>query len=115
MITSVTTVVAVAAALVMETVDHKDFSSVGSGFWWAVQTVTRVGYGDLVPETVAGRLLASLVMLLGLGFLTVVTASITSAFIERSRQPLYGQTEKEQMRTVNERLERIEAALTPRP
>ena len=38
----------------MRWVDKDDFSSVWDGMWWAVQTVTTVGYGDAVPTTVAG-------------------------------------------------------------
>jgi len=52
------------------------------GMWWAVQTVTTVGYGDLVPESTAGRLVAALVMLGGISFLAVITAAIASQFIE---------------------------------
>ena len=58
----------------------------GSGLWWAVQTVTTVGYGDYVPRNVAGRLVATFVMLGGIGFLTVITAAITSSFVARSRE-----------------------------
>ncbi len=54
--------------------------------WWAVQTVTTVGYGDDVPTTNAGQILAAAVMLLGIGFITVITASITGAFVARSRR-----------------------------
>ena len=54
------------------------------GLWWAVQTVTTVGYGDHTPVTVSGRLVAAFVMLVGIGFLTVVTAAITSTFVSRA-------------------------------
>ena len=60
----------------------------GWGLWWAVQTVTTVGYGDTVPQTLAGRALATLVMLTGIGFISVVTAAITAAFIESARRRL---------------------------
>ena len=113
-IATVSTSITVAAGLLMAVVDRDNFPSLGSGLWWAVQTVTTVGYGDDVPTTVAGQLLAALVMLLGIGFLTVITAAITSTFVGRSRQPsseAHTPT-AEQLRQINERLERIEAALT---
>ena len=112
-IATVTTSITVAAGLLMTVVDRDNFPSLGSGLWWAVQTVTTVGYGDDVPKTVAGQLLAALVMLLGIGFLTVITAAITSTFVSRARQTLPDPAKPtaEELREINERLERIEAAL----
>ncbi len=74
-IATVSTVMTVGAGSVMTVFDHENYPSVGSGLWWAAQTVTTVGYGDDVPTTLAGRLVAVLVMLLGIGFLTVITAA----------------------------------------
>jgi voltage-gated potassium channel len=67
-------------------VDPADFDSVGQGMWWAVQTVTTVGYGDIVPTKVGGRLIGAILMLSGIGFLTVVTAVVTAAFLETVRR-----------------------------
>jgi voltage-gated potassium channel len=113
-IATVSTSITVAAGLLMTIADRHNFPSLGSGLWWAVQTVTTVGYGDDVPTTVSGQLLAALVMLLGIGFLTVITAAITSTFVSRSRQTSSGAATPtaEQLQQINERLERIEAALT---
>ena len=118
-IATVSTSITVAAGILMTVADRKGFPSIGSGLWWAVQTVTTVGYGDHVPTTVAGRLVAAVVMLVGIGFLTVITAAITSTFVSRSRreQTLSGPSSptEEQLRQIARRLERIEAALTNRP
>ena len=54
--------------------------------WWALQTVTTVGYGDVVPATTAGRAVASLLLLGGLALISVVTAIITSAFVSRAQR-----------------------------
>ena len=114
----VTTSITVGAGLLMTVIDRKDFPSLGGGLWWAVQTVTTVGYGDRVPDTAAGQIVAALVMLLGIGFVTVITASITSSFVERSRQQqLVGGDSvptAEQLQRIDARLERIEAALNAR-
>ena len=101
-IATVTTTITIAAGVLMTVVDSKGFPSIGLGLWWAVQTVTTVGYGDVVPTTVAGQIIAAIVMLLGIGFVTVITASITGAFVARSRKD---------DQEVIQRLERIEAAL----
>ena len=118
-IATVSTSITVGAGLLMTVADHKSFPSIGSGLWWAVLTVTTVGYGDHVPATTAGKLVAALVMLVGIGFLTVITAAITSTFVARSRreQAPSGATTPtdEQLRQIAGRLERIEAALTDRP
>jgi voltage-gated potassium channel len=113
-IATVSTVMTVGAGTVMTVVDNENFPSVGSGLWWAAQTVTTVVYGDNVPLTLAGRLVAVLVMLLGIGFLTVITASITSTFVSRSRhEPSAAEAAMgEQLRQLDSRLERIEAALS---
>jgi voltage-gated potassium channel len=118
-IATVSTSITVGAGILMTVADRKSFPSIGSGLWWAVQTVTTVGYGDHVPATTAGKLVAALVMLVGIGFLTVITAAITSTFVSRSRreQAPSGPTTstEEQLKQIAGRLERIEAALTDRP
>ena len=64
-------------------IDQKTFPTIWLGMWWALQTVTTVGYGDIVPEQTAGKLVATLLLLGGLAFISVVTASITTGFIAR--------------------------------
>jgi voltage-gated potassium channel Kch len=81
-IASVTLSITIISGVLMHFTDEKTFPNIGDGLWWAIQTVTTVGYGDLVPTSTVGRLVAALVMLAGIGFLTVVTAVITSTFIE---------------------------------
>jgi len=117
-IASVTTSITVVAGMLMTVFDRDGFPTLGSGLWWAVQTVTTVGYGDHVPTTRLGQIVASIVMLIGIGFVTVITASITGAFVARSRreQHLEGgdAASADQLRQIDERLARIEAALGER-
>jgi voltage-gated potassium channel Kch len=110
-IAGVTTAITLAAGLLMTVVDDKSFPSIGEGLWWAVQTVTTVGYGDRVPADTAGKLLAAAVMLLGVAFVTVITAAITSAFVAREEPGGSATPTAQQLRRIDERLERIEAAL----
>jgi voltage-gated potassium channel len=113
-IATVTTTITVAAGVLMTVIDHKGFPTIGTGMWWAVQTVTTVGYGDRVPVTVAGQFLAAVVMLLGIGFVTVITASITGAFVSRTRkEQATNDTAQsaEQLQEIIARLDRIEGHL----
>lgn len=55
------------------------------GMWWAITTMTTVGYGDIAPETTGGRLLAIGVMVLGIGFMAILTANIAAWFVERDK------------------------------
>ncbi|HME03791.1 MAG TPA: potassium channel family protein [Solirubrobacteraceae bacterium] len=113
-IASVTLSITIISGVLMHFTDEKTFPTVGEGLWWAIQTVTTVGYGDLVPTSTAGRLVAALVMVAGIGFLTVITAAITSAFVESARRRLQGaQTDalSEKLDHIGTRLDAIEAGL----
>jgi len=65
-------------------IDPKTFHSVWLGMWWAIETVTTVGYGDVVPDQTAGKVIAGFLMLGGLSLLSVITAAITSGFVSRA-------------------------------
>ena len=113
-IATVTLSITIISGVLMHFTDEKTFPNIGDGLWWAIQTVTTVGYGDLVPTSTVGRLVAALVMLAGIGFLTVVTAVITSTFIESARRRLHGtETDalSEKLDQIGERLKVIEAGL----
>ena len=77
------------AVVVFGVVEHliepETFDNVWLGMWWATQTVTTVGYGDVVPDGAAGQLIATVLMIGGLSLLAVVTGVITSAFVARAQ------------------------------
>ena len=104
-----------AGAFVGWLADRKDFESFGDALWWALQTVTTVGYGDVVPSRGTGRVIGAFVMISGIAFLTVITAAVTAALIEaaRRRQPPPPDREQlaELMREMSARLAAIEARL----
>jgi voltage-gated potassium channel len=59
------------------------FNNFGDALWWAFTTVTTVGYGDTVPETVKGRFIAVALMVAGVSLLGVITATLASWIVER--------------------------------
>src|SRR3954447_24575711 len=66
--------------------DPETYPTIWLAWWWAIQTVTTVGYGDNVPQQAAGKVVASILMVGGLAFLSIVTATITSSFVARRQE-----------------------------
>jgi voltage-gated potassium channel len=62
---------------------NERFRGIGDGLWWSIVTLATVGYGDTYPITTAGRVLAAVLMLVGLGILGTVTGKIAAALVER--------------------------------
>jgi len=84
----VAAVVVIGAAAVVWAVEEGDGTGIESftdGLWWAIVTVTTVGYGDLYPSTPVGRATAVVLMLLGIAIFGVVTANIAAFFVEQNR------------------------------
>ena len=79
-----TTVVVVGAGVLIRFLDPDEYPDIGTGMWWALQTVTTVGYGDVTPSQFGGRLVGVAVMLEGTAFIAIVTALITSTFVARA-------------------------------
>jgi voltage-gated potassium channel len=99
-----TVVVVVGAGVVMNLIDNEEYPDIGVGLWWALQTVTTVGYGDVAPTQSGGRLLGAVVMLEGTAFIAIVTAVITSTFVARATRDFEAARVQEEMSD----LERIE-------
>lgn len=114
-IASVTVSLTVIGGVLIHWTDKKTFPNIGVGMWWAVQTVTTVGYGDVVPKSTLGRLVAAVVMLGGISFLAVITAAIASEFIESARRRVdHAGTDalSAKLDRLGARLDVIEAAIT---
>ena len=76
-----------------------EFETLWDGIWWAVVTVTTVGYGDLTPKTVGGRVVGIVLMFVGISFLSLLTAAIASKFVkqERSEEREEAERQREEM------------------
>jgi voltage-gated potassium channel len=117
-IAAFTLLITVTGGILERVVDHKEFPTIGKGLWFALQTVTTVGYGDVTPKQADGRFIAAVVMLAGIGFLAVITASVTASLIESSRRRFAAESEVDVTRRLEDfsgRLARIEAALDQPP
>ena len=99
-----TVVVTVGAGVLISLIDNKEYSNVGVGLWWAIQTVTTVGYGDVTPKDVVGRVVAAVVMLYGIAFIAIVTAVITSTFVARASHE-YDEAHQEEEQSDRELME----------
>jgi voltage-gated potassium channel len=95
--------------------------SYGDALWWAVVTVTTVGYGDRFPVTPGGRAVAVILMLVGIGLIGTLTATVASFFVQEHTDANKAQLQAAhedlgaRLDDVDARLARIEAALVGRP
>ncbi len=85
---------------------ESDGSSYGDGVWWAIVTLTTVGYGDIFPVTTGGRLIAIALMVLGIGFVAVFTGAVAAYFVEEEESSTH-----EEIKAIREQLDRIERSL----
>jgi voltage-gated potassium channel len=77
-----------AVAYRAEHATNAGFETFGDALWWAVVTLTTVGYGDIVPETTAGRVDGMMIMVTGIGILGLLAGSMASFFrLDKSRSP----------------------------
>jgi voltage-gated potassium channel len=116
-IVTATAIVVAGGGASMWLLDHSEYPNIWRGLWWAMQTVTTVGYGDVTPSHTAGRIVAAFVMLWGIAFVAILVAAITSTFVARAeRDREQAETREEERMDVRfdelaERLDRVEAML----
>jgi voltage-gated potassium channel len=94
----------VVAALLERLIDP-EFKTFGNALWWAVTTVSTVGYGDYVPQSTGGRFIAAVLMLTGLSLIPLITSVVVSILVsQRTRE-----AREQQTRDLDEILRRLEA------
>jgi voltage-gated potassium channel len=116
--------IAALSGFVVTLIDRKDFPDFGTGVWWAIVTIATVGYGDVVPHTGWGRVVGSVVIVVGVTFVSFLIAIVTSYFVAaeedekaRAERELRNQElneARESLRRIEERLSSIEARLEGR-
>jgi voltage-gated potassium channel len=122
-----TTIVAVSALLLWLAERHAEGSNIrsyGKAIWWAMETITTVGYGDHHPTTMAGRWVASALMVIGLALVGVITATVVTWFFSeldvlRDVREIEAEEERteatlaevlRQLGRISERLDRLESS-----
>ncbi len=80
----------------------------GDGIWWALVTITTVGYGDITPLTTIGRLVAGTLMFVGLGLIATVTAIVSAKFIANYVDHHTNDDVLEKLEELEEEIEKIE-------
>ena len=78
-------IAAVQITITERAVEGSNIKNFADGFWWAITTVTTVGYGDRYPTTTEGRLLAVMLMFMGISLVGVITASVAAWFVKMSQ------------------------------
>ena len=78
-------IAAVQITIIERSVPGSNIKSFGDGLWWALTTVTTIGYGDRFPTTSEGRVLAFALMLVGISLMGVITASVAAWFVKMSQ------------------------------
>lgn len=81
LVTVITIVVIIGALMYLVEGDASGFTSIPVSMYWAIVTLTTVGYGDIAPQTVLGRMLASLLMILGYGIIAVPTGIVSAELV----------------------------------
>jgi voltage-gated potassium channel len=102
-----------AGTAAVEILSPNSFASVGDAAWWAATTVTTIGYGDVVPGTSGGRVIAVFVMFASVATVSFTTAVVTASFVAYQQRRLGPETERHQelvdtLARVEQRLDRIE-------
>lgn len=76
----------IVSASLMYHVEHdaqpEQFSSIPAAMWWGIETLTTVGYGDMIPKTTAGKLIGSFIAVLGIGIFAIPAGLLGAGFIE---------------------------------
>lgn len=99
---------------VLESYIDPNMGSPWEGVWWAWQTVTTVGYGDVVPNTISGRIFGSMLMIIGVGLFSLVSANMAAYFVQRGQKQQDKKHKRQiakQLKDNSDRLSRLEESI----
>lgn len=113
-IAALTALLVVVTGIAVHETDSTHFPNPWRGLWFAIVTVTTVGYGDTYPVSPVGRVVAGALMVVGIGFLGLATAAIAGHFVNQDAEGKHQEaTDKQdeildELRKINLRLDRLE-------
>jgi voltage-gated potassium channel len=112
----VTLLITLLAATVVRFLAPGEFDTFGEATWWAAQTVTTVGYGDVIPQTAFSKVVAVFVMFFGVAGVSITTAIVTSALMASAQRrlaadPSQDDPHQEALVRIERRLEALERRL----
>jgi voltage-gated potassium channel Kch len=105
-------VMVVVGGVLVRIVEPHTFTDIGLSFWWAVETITTVGYGDIVPSSTAGRLVGAALMLTGVSLIPLVTSVAVSILTAKRTQDLHDE-QVERLAQIEQQLEQLRGASSP--
>jgi voltage-gated potassium channel len=103
--------VTLGCSLLVRVVAASDFPTMGTALWWAAQTVTTVGYGDVVPQSTGGKFIAATLMITAIASVSLLTAAVSAAWVNRlqtRRQAEMGDPVLEALARIERRLDDVE-------
>lgn len=113
------TILVLVAGVLARALEPETFTSIGLAFWWALTTVTTVGYGDVVPVTTGGRLVGAALMLTGLSLIPLLTSVVVSLLAAKRAQAnheedtRHREEQAERLVRIEERLARLQSPPQP--
>jgi len=84
---------------------NDNINTFDDAFWYLIATVTTVGYGDVYPSTEAGRIIGVILMFTGIGFMSFLTATITSKFVKNTRM-------EDKLVETNEKIDKLQSEIS---
>ena len=110
-IVGITVILAIGFGILYGLIEEQ--GSIFDGIWWALVTITTVGYGDFFPVTTAGRIVGGLLMVVGIGFVATLTASVAAHFMDDADTHLSDSLEAlhDDIRSMNARMEVMQKTL----